>query len=159
MPNNQTGGSEKDEHGCLKGKERWDDEAQKCVAVDSAPAKKSVDEVLAENVVLNQKVTALQETVDELKEQLKAANDVLEAQTKAKLISEILPRSKFTVEDLTEKSLDELQHVRATLDQARLPTYKNIHFGPVAADERKDEGLTVGDLSDVTAQKRKAGRA
>ena len=126
----------------------------------STPTKMSIDEALAENEILKQQITEKDSTIADLTAQLKEANDVLEAQTKAKMISEILPRSNFTIEDLTAKSLDELQHIRATLDQAKLPTYKNIRgFGPIGSDEQKNEGLTVGDLSVVTEAKRKAGRA
>jgi hypothetical protein len=121
-------------------------------------AQMSIDQALAENEALKLKITELQTTVDDLTKQLKAANDVLEAQEKARLIREILPRSNFTVEDLDVKSPEELKEIRATLDQAKLPTYKNIHFGLIGADEKDDEGLTVGDLSVVTAAKRKAGR-
>jgi len=120
--------------------------------------KLSIDQALAEKAALEKKVVEMQKTIDDLTTQLKAANDLLESQAKAKLISEILPRSIFTVEDLAKKNLEELQHIRVTLDQARLPTYKNIHFGAIGADEAQDEGLTVGDLSVVTAAKRKAGR-
>ncbi|MDH5482637.1 MAG: hypothetical protein OEY22_07155 [Candidatus Bathyarchaeota archaeon] len=170
MPDNQTGESEKkDEHGCVVGKEKWNGE--KCVPIEgdasnpNPTAKMSIDQALAENAALKTEVKDLKRTVGELAVQLKAANDVLEAQEKGKLIGEILPRSKFTIEDLAGKSLEELQRIRLTLDQAKLPTYKNIHLGshlgPVGADEGRDDGLTVGDLSVVTEQKRKAaaGRA
>ena len=121
-------------------------------------AKMSVDQALAENEALKLKILGLDTTIDELTKQLKAANDVLEAQEKARLVREILPRSNYTVEDLDGKTPEELKEIRVTLDQAKLPTYKNIHFGFIGADEKEDEGLTVGDLSVVTAAKRKAGR-
>jgi len=121
-------------------------------------AKVSVEELSAAKAALELEVDKQKKIIDELTTQLKAANDVLEAQSRERLIKDILPRSNFTVEDLAGKGLEELQDIRATLDQAKLPTYKNIHFGPIAADEAKDEGLTVGDLSVATAAKRKAGR-
>ena len=116
---------------------------------------------MAENIALKRELEDKEGTIAELTKQLKAANDVLESQTKAKLIGEILPRSSFTIEDLTGKSAEELQHIRLTLDQAKLPTYKNIRFGsPYAEDEsQREDGLTVGDLSVVTEAKRKAGRS
>jgi hypothetical protein len=129
--------------------------------VDNKTAKISIDQALAENIALKKELEGKQSTIDELSKQLKAANDVLEAQSKAKLIGEILPRSSFTIEDLTAKSVEELQHVRLTLDQAKLPTYKNVRFGsPYGGDEgQREDGLTVGDLSVVTEAKRKAGRS
>jgi len=124
-------------------------------------AKISIDQALAENEALKRELQEKGNTIVELTKQLKAANDVLEAQTKAKLIGEILPRSSFTIEDLSAKSVEELQHIRVTLDQAKLPTYKNVRFGsPYAGDEgQREDGLTVGDLSVVTEAKRKAGRS
>ena len=128
--------------------------------IDNKTAKISIDQALAENIALKKELETKDTTIAELTKQLKAANDVLESQTKAKLIGEILPRSSFTIEDLTGKSAEELQHIRVTLDQAKLPTYKSVRFGgvPCVGDERED-GLTVGDLSVVTEAKRKAGRS
>jgi len=120
-------------------------------------AQLSIDQLAAEKAALEIKVSEMQKTLDELMAQLKAANDVLEAQNREKFIKDILPRSKFTVEDLNAKSLEELKEIRATLDQAVLPKYKNIHFPPVAGDQNTDRD-TVGDLSVVAEAKRKAGR-
>jgi hypothetical protein len=129
--------------------------------IDNKAARISIDQALAENIALKRELDGKDSTIAELTKQLKAANDVLEAQAKAKLIGEILPRSSFTIEDLTVKSVEELQHIRVTLDQAKLPTYKNVRFGtPFSGDEsQREDGLTVGDLSVVTEAKRKAGRS
>ena len=155
MSNENSGSEEKDEHGCVIGKETYDEEQQKCVPIPKPTSEHAVDEVLAENLKLKSDLKAVKKTVDELKKQLKSANDVLEAQTKAKLIGEILPRSAFTIEDLTPKTLVDLKGIRATLDQARYPTYKTITPGPIGTDENQENGLTVGDLSIPTANKRK----
>jgi len=122
-------------------------------------AQVTVDQAMAENVSLKAKIVDLEKTISSLTTQLKAANDVLESQAKADLIGKIMPRSRFTIEDLTKKSVDELKEICATLDQASYPTYKNIHFGSLGADEKGDEHLTVGDLSVVNEAKRKAGGA
>jgi hypothetical protein len=119
----------------------------------------TIDQVMAENLSLKQIVQELDKTVKDLTSQLKAANDVLEAQARAKLIAEIKPRSRYSDEDLTKLSLDELSSIKVTLDNAKMPNYKNIHFGPLGIEEAKDEGLTVGDLSVVTEAKRKARSA
>lgn len=112
-------------------------------AQGNATAKVSIDQALAELEEKKRELKAATDTIADLTTQLKAANDVLEAQTKAKLIGEILPRSKFTVEDLHGRSLEELEHIKLTLDQAKLPTYKNIHFGSIGADEEGETGLTA----------------
>jgi hypothetical protein len=121
--------------------------------------KVTIDQVMAENLSLKQIVQDLDQTVKDLTSQLKAANDMLEAQARAKLIAEIKPRSRYSDEDLTKLSLDELSNIKVTLDNAKMPNYKNIHFGPLGIEEAKDEGLTVGDLSVVTEAKRKARSA
>jgi len=164
MPDNQNGGSEeKDEHGCVVGKEKWDGE--KCVPIEGDIAnptvKMSIEQVVVENTALKLELKNIKNLVGDLTSKLKEANDVLEAQEKGKLIKQILPRSKFTIEDLAGKSIEDLLRIQLTLDQAKPATYKNIHVGPIEVDENQDEGLTVGDLSVVTEQKRKAaaGRA
>jgi hypothetical protein len=119
--------------------------------------KVTIDQVMAENLSLKQIVQELDKTVNDLTSQLKAANDVLEAQARAKLIAEIKPRSRYSDEDLTKLSLDDLSNIKVTLDNAKMPNYKNIHFGPLGIAEAKDEGLTVGDLSVVAEAKRKQG--
>ena len=121
-------------------------------------AKVNIDQIIAEKAALENRVTEMQKTIDSLTAQLQSANDVLQAQAKEKLVRDILPRSNYTVEDLAVKSIEDLQDIKFTLDQVKLPTYKNIHFGSRGADEKED-GLTVGDLSVVTAAKRKAGGA
>src|SRR5512136_807421 len=82
-------------------------------------ARLTIDQALAENIELKRELEGKEGTIAELTKQLKAANDVLESQSKAKLIGEILPRSSFTIEDLTGKTVEELQHIRVTLDQAK----------------------------------------
>ena len=117
--------------------------------------KVTIDQVMAENLSLKQMVQDLDKTVNDLTDQLKAVNDMLEAQARAKLIAEIKPRSRYSDEDLTKLSLDDLTNIKVTLDNAKMPNYKNIHFGPLGIAEAKDEGLTVGDLSVVAEAKRK----
>jgi hypothetical protein len=121
--------------------------------------KVTIDQVMAENLSLKQMVQDLDQTVKDLTDQLKASNDMLEAQARAKLIAEIKPRSRYSDEDLTKLSLDDLTNIKVTLDNAKMPNYKNIHFGPLGTEEARDEGLTVGDLSVVTEAKRKARSA
>ena len=107
-------------------------------------AKIAYDEVLAEPNALKEEKKVLEKTVKELTDQLKAANDILEGQARAKLYGEILPRSKYTVEDLNPKSLEELQRIKITLDQAKTASFKSIRFGSTDTDESE---FTVGDLS------------
>jgi hypothetical protein len=120
-------------------------------------AKMSMDQALAENVALKQQIAEKDSMITDLTKQLKEANDVLESQEKQRLFGEILPRSTFKSDELAGKTIDELKEVRATLDMAMLPKVNNIRFGVMAANiSDREKGLTVGDLSVVTAAKRKA---
>jgi hypothetical protein len=120
-------------------------------------AKMSMDQALAENIALKKQIAEKDSMITDLTTQLKAANDVLESQEKAKLIGEILPRSTFKMDELVGKSVEDLKNIRATLDQAALPKVNSVRFGVQSADlSDREKGLTVGDLSWATAQKRKA---
>jgi hypothetical protein len=72
------------------------------------------------------------------------------------LIGEILPRSNFKVADLAGRSVDDLKSIRGTLDAAMPPRVNSARFGVHGADlSDREKGLTVGDVSVVTAAKRK----
>ena|GEM_PF-2973562 len=125
--------------------------------VKNKTAKISMDEALAQLEDSKRVMGEKDQLIADLTAQLKEANDVLEGQEKAKLIGEILPRSSFSMDMLVAKSIEDLKNIRATLDQARLPKVNSVRFGVSAADvSDREKGLTVGDLSIVTANKRKA---
>lgn len=120
-------------------------------------AKMSKDQAFAEVQELKRVVAEKEQLIVDLTAQLKEANDVLESQEKAKLIGEIMPRSTFKMDELVGKSAEDLKNIRATLDQAALPKVNSVRFGVQATDlTDREKGLTVGDLSFPTAQKRKA---
>ena len=85
------------------------------------------------------------------------ANKVLDGQEKAKLISEILPRSSYKIDFLVNKTVDELKGIRNTLANAMPPKVNSVRFGVLGTDlSDREKGLTIGDLSVVTAAKRRA---
>lgn len=161
---------EKDEHGCLVGKEKWDEEQKKCVAVTSNqnteellkdiknPAVKSfINSVLAEIPTLKAQLGEKDLLIIDLTKQLDEANKILDGQERAKLINEIIPVSQYKLNDLVDRSIEELKGIRTTLANAMPPKVNSVAFGVLgknAADDRL-KGLTVGDLSVVTAAKRK----
>lgn len=116
----------------------------------------SMDQALAEVERLTKESERKDGIITDLTQQLDEANKVLEGQQKAKLIGEILPRSSFKLDELAGRSVEELQSVLATLDQAMPPKVHNARFGLDLTDREK--GLTIGDLSVVTAEKRKRAR-
>jgi len=116
----------------------------------------SMDEALAQLEDSKRVMGEKDQLIADLTAQLKEANDVLEGQEKAKLIGEILPRSSFSMDALVGKSIEDLKNIRATLDQAKLPKVNSVRFGVSADVSDREKGLTVGDLSWATAQKRKA---
>jgi DNA topoisomerase VI subunit B len=123
-------------------------------------AKMSMDQIIAENVAVSKERDALKSKVGELAEQLDEANKVLEGQEKQRLLGEILPRSTYKADELAGKTVEELKEIRATLDMAMPPKVNSVRVGVAGADlSDRERGLTVGDLSVVTAQKRKQARA
>jgi len=110
----------------------------------STPAQISIDQALTELETKKRELKVAQDTIIDLTTQLKAANDVLEAQEKAKLIGEILPRTDYTIEDLTKMSIDQLKEINGTLNRAKTGIFKNIRLGPMGTNEAQAPNLTVG---------------
>jgi hypothetical protein len=89
--------------------------------------------------------------IRELEAQLKDANDALKKANDAMalkrtgdaqlLIEEIVKRSSFTVDELKDKSPEELLIIRTSLD--KVARGKGIQHGN-AADVKPDTGLTAG---------------
>jgi SepF-like predicted cell division protein (DUF552 family) len=131
-------------------------EANPSAAPKNKAAKMSMDQAYAEIENLRRVIAEKDPLIADLTRQLDEANKVLESQEKARLIGEIMPRSNFKMDDLVGKSAEELQQIRATLDYAMPPKVNSVRFGVQAADlSDREKGLTVGDMSIVTAQKRK----
>jgi predicted ribosome quality control (RQC) complex YloA/Tae2 family protein len=127
------------------------------VEAKNKTAKMSMDQAYAEIQKLQKENKDLAETITDLTEHLNEANKVLESQEKGRLIGEILPRSSFKVDDLTGKSVDDLKNIRGTLDLAMPPRVNSVRFGVHGGDlSDREKGYTVGDMSIVTAAKRKA---
>ena len=122
-------------------------------------AKMSLDQAYAEIENYKRIIAERDTVIVDLTGQLEEANKVLESQEKGRLIGEIMPRSTFKMEDLVGKSAEELKSIRTTLDQAVPPKVNSVRFGVMGADlSDREKGLTVGDLSWSTAQKR-AGKS
>jgi len=119
-------------------------------------AKMSMDQAYAEIENYKRVVGEKDSLISDLTKQLDEANKVLEDQERGRLIGEIMPRSSFKMDDLVGKSTEELKSMRATLDCAMPPKVNSVRFGVQGADlSDREKGLTIGDLSFSTAQKRK----
>ena len=119
-------------------------------------SKISVDQAYAEIEGLRRVVVEKDAVIQDLTGLLDEANKVLESQERGKLIGEILPRSKFKLDELLGKSVEDLKNIRATLDLAMPPKVNSVRFGVQGGDLTDEQkGLTVGDMSFSTAQKRK----
>lgn len=100
-------------------------------------------EALNQNRVLSAEKKELEAEVELLKKQLKAINDVLEAQVHNRLVGEVLAKTKLNEENVRNMSVEELETIVKVSRVARVPESKSIQF----AGETKDEdGFTVGDL-------------
>ena len=152
---------EKDEQGCIIGKEVWNEEQQKCVpkqadSIQNKTVKMSMDEALARIPKMESEIQEKNKMITNLTKHLDEANQLLEGQEKSKIISEILPMSSYKLDDLAPKTFDELKTIRNTLANAMPPKVNSVRFGVLGTDlSDREKGLTVGDLSVVTAAKRK----
>ena len=126
-------------------------------AVKNKVAKMSLDQAYAEIESLRRVIAEKDPVIADLTRQLDEANKVLESQEKGRLIGEILPRSSFKMDELVGKSAEELKQIRSTLSFAMPPKVNSVRFGVHGANlSDREKGLSVGDLSWETAQKRKA---
>jgi hypothetical protein len=159
---------EKDEHGCLIGKEQWNEEQQKCIPkqttntqpnkdIKNKTVKFSIEEALAMIPPLEAKIKEKNNLITDLTRQLDEANKLIESQERAKLVNDIIPMSSYKINDLIPKSIEELKAIRLTLSAAMPPRVNSVAFGVLgSASDDRERGLTVGDLSVVTAAKRKS---
>ena len=131
-------------------------EASPPAAPKNKAAKMSMDQAYAEIENLRRALAEKDPLIADLTRQLDEANKVLESQEKGRLIGEILPRSQYKMDDLVGKSVEDLKNINATLSRAIPPRVNSVQFGVHGADvSDREKGLTVGDLSVVTAAKRK----
>jgi uncharacterized protein YicC (UPF0701 family) len=119
--------------------------------------KMSMDQALSELEQLRKSIGEKDSLIADLTNQLKDANEYINGERRGKKISEILARSDFKLDELVNKTDEELDSTRASLDHAVPPKMNSVRFGVMGADlSDREKGLTVGDLSVVTAGKRKA---
>jgi hypothetical protein len=125
--------------------------------VKNKSVKMTIAEAFAESDQLRKEKKDQADVIQDLTAKLQEMNEVLEGQEKAKLISEILPRSSFKTDELIGKSPEELKDILFTLNSAMPPKYNSVRFGVQAANlSDREKNLTVGDISWPTAQRRKA---
>jgi hypothetical protein len=117
-------------------------------------AKVSIDAAYAEIADLKAKIESDQKIIGDLTQQLGEANKILEAQEKAKLIGDILPKSNLKIHEVVSLSLDELKAIRTTLDRAAPTGYANVRRATDNKLSDRERGLTIGDCSVVTAKQR-----
>jgi len=77
--------------------------------------------ITTENEKLREENKQLREQLDELTKQLRAANDLIESQTRAQLIAQIQSRSDYGIEYLSKKTVDELREILAHFDHIKVP--------------------------------------
>ena len=93
-----------------------------------------VSQLSIENESLKGQVVQLKTQIDEISKALKQANDVIEADIKGRLSTKILANSKYTVEDLSRMSVDEMKGVEKVLSLSNTP-FKGIRPGVGAVDQ------------------------
>lgn len=114
----------------------------------------SIDEAYAQIDSLQKTIDNQKLTIGDLTDQLTEANKVLEAQEKAKLIGDILPKSNLKIHEVVNLSLDDLKAIQTTLNRAVATGYANVRkLGNDKLSDR-ERGLTIGDCSIVTQKLR-----
>ena len=132
--------------------EKW----VKALADDKA-ADVKISELSIENESLKNKVKELEGRLDQLGVELKKNNDVIAAELKTKKGHWLVHNSKYTIEDVARMDLDEIVEKTKTIQMATERTFKGVKAAGMDSD-RKDEGLTIGDISIVSAEAQKRGR-
>ncbi len=94
--------------------------------------------VLAENTQLKAAVTARDAQIEELAKKLGQATDLIEQDTKSRLIAELKPKTSIPGEFLTKMSVEKLNEMNDTLSKAVLPAFKS---GAPVYDEKKKPSL------------------
>ena len=109
---------------------------------------------------LLRKIEMLQAQVDTREKQLKQAIDIAQRANderkardevdKLKLIDSIMMDSKFSKEDLTSRSLSDLQTMRITLDRSIEKTFASVAADLAESNRSKQPLLTAGRYDSAT---------
>ncbi len=111
------------------------------MSANTKPSEINISELSIRVTQLDEANKAKDAHILELEQALKQANDVIEADIKAKLSTKILANSKYTIEDISRMSVDELKGVEKILVMSTTP-FKGIRPGMGASD---DSRVTVPD--------------
>jgi hypothetical protein len=160
--------TQKDEHGCLIGKEVYSEEQQKCVPanqtsnsesdskVANTSVKLSMNEAYSKIVQLEGQVEEKDKLISSLTQHLDEANAILNSQRRSEQIKRISDKCNCPIEILKTKTDNELDIMEESLSYVVPWKLNSVRFGALGVgDKDSDMGLTVGDLSVVTAAKRK----
>jgi len=103
------------------------------------------EQLKSANDVLTARITVLEKALDE-------ANAVIESDIRAKKVNRLKAAGvKLKDADYAPMSLDQIDALEKTVDLV-MPTYRSVRPGVQAKSE--EEGLTVGDLSVISARRK-----
>jgi len=104
---------------------------------DQTPTEKNVASLNARVLVIESLNTALIAERDEAVKQLKQANDLIEADTKARLVEKALGETNMTLNELAGKDIDELETIITISALAKKPRFES--GADLAATPGKDK--------------------
>jgi len=104
---------------------------------DQTPTEKNVSALQARVLVIESLNTALIAERDEAVKQLKQANDLIEADTKARLVEKALGETNMTLNELAGKDIDELETIITISALAKKPRFES--GADLAATPGKDK--------------------
>lgn len=113
---------------------------------NNVTVKIAIDEILAENAVLKERISDLGNLNRTLKAKLDEAEKLISGELRAQMGSELRRISSYDSEDIDVMSLEEIQERLNTLRHAKAASYKSIRF--LAAESQEgNKRWTVGDLT------------
>jgi len=128
----------------------------KATEVDETLIDVNVALIKAENINLKKALDEEIEKNQELAKKLKQATDLIEDETKSKLLAEIKPKVDIPDEMLVLKNLDELRAMKKTLDVTRIPAFKS--GTPIPYEKKPSERQKLDSMFSDTMQKLKEGK-
>jgi len=127
------------------------------LAIETKAADVKVSELMLEVEALRNEVKQLKTDKETITGELQKNNDIIAADLKTKKGEWLIRNSKYTVEDVARMTLDQIVEKTKTIQMATEKTFKSVKAAAMDS-ERKDEGLTIGDMSIVTAEAQKRGQ-
>lgn len=96
----------------------------------------------------------LTKALDEMTKKYDQAKSFIESDTRSKLVASIKPRTQVSGDILARLSIDELKHMKDTLDSAMIPAFQS---GTPLPNKEKDAYTELYSMNDKFMEKLRGG--